>query len=303
LHGIIPLSKLHILVTKPGRGGFLPAPVDFGHGTLCRAAPTRNPQPTGAANLLSFAPHRYLALLIIAALVWTTASSRSFSQTQINEPAGAVSSSPTLDSSVIRLFEPPEIAPGKDASALVIAAIAANFWLDGDTALSVELAEYFASKTDPLLSNPDEVFRALVDAVRDKPIAVPLFARLDQATDNAPRLRFAWEDENVPPPRAVTFRTALNGHCFTMNLTVRWERLIDAPLKPPAALIANDRNEVRLDIIALPASAYATPVRIDARQVFGTRCQSHTTITLKPATGVLSTVDGALLTTIESRNL
>lgn len=244
-----------------------------------------------------------MALFITAALVWTAGSSRALSQTHINEPAGVISSSATFGNSVIRLFEPPELEPGKEASALVIGAIAANFWLDGDTALSVDLADYFASKTDPLLSNPDEVFLALVDAVRDKPIAVPIFARLKQTTDNAPRLRFAWEDENVPPPRAVTFRTALNTHCFTMNIAVPWERLIDAPLELPAEMSANERNEVRLDMIALPFSAYATPLQSDARQVFGTRCQSHTTINLKPVTGVLSTVDGALLTTIDSRNL
>ena len=53
-------------------------------------------------------------------------------------------------------------------------------------------------------------------------------------------------------------------------------------------------------MIALPASAYATPVQSDARQVFGTRCLSHTTINLQPVTGVLSTVDGTLLTTIDT---
>jgi len=244
-----------------------------------------------------------LAFIITAALVWTTGSTRAFSQTQINQSAGIASSSATLGMSVIQLFEPPELEPGKEASALVIGAIATNFWLDGDTALSAELADYFASKTDPLQSNPDQVFLSLVDEVRDKPISVPMFARLNQTTGNPPRLHFAWEDENVAPPRALTFRTALNRHCFTMNISVRWERLIDAPLELPAEMAANERSEVRLDIIALPESAYATPVRSDAGQVFGTRCQSHTTINLKPVTGVLSTVDGALLTTIDSRYL
>ncbi|RVU34057.1 hypothetical protein EOI86_23355 [Hwanghaeella grinnelliae] len=303
MHGIIPLSKLHILVTKADQVRLPPVPVDFKRGILHRTWSTQDRQKAKALSLLSFAPRFFLALLITAAFFCVAAASQAFSQTRIDEPPGVNSPLTAPGNRVIRLFEPPQLEPGKEASALVIGAIAANFWLDGDTDLSVELADYFASKTDPLLSNPDQRFLALIDMVRDKPVAVPLFARLSQTPDNPPRLRFAWEDENVSPPKAITFRTALNKHCFTMNIAVRWERLIDAPLELPAEIGPIERNEVRLDVIALPASAYATPVRSDARQVFGTRCQSHTTINLKPVTGVLSTVDGALLTTIDTRSL
>ncbi len=199
---------------------------------------------------------------------------------------------------VIALFEPPSMPSGREAASMVIGAVAANFWLDGNVDLENTAEDFFAAKTDPLRAHSDDGFLPLIDLVRDKPISVPLFARLVDEKGEPPRLGFAWEDENVPPPPSLTFRAAMDRQCFTLNIPLHWERLIDAPLVLPEEIGLNDRGELRLDIIVGPSDVYATPVANDARQVFGVRCQSHTVIKATPITGVVLTIDGAFLTTI-----
>lgn len=303
LHGIIPLSKLHIFVISAHWRR-------FGHATVegCRALRAMIPKAAKLSfpNTVTFQAirvGRLLGLTTACTIAMAASWSPAFSQAQPIASAitGTVQGPPTAP--VVQLFAPPRLPPGREASSLVIGAIAANFWLDGDTALSAEIADYFASKTDPLRASSEDAFLALIDQMRDRPISVPLFSKLVREQDARPRLGFAWEDENVSPPPALTFRTAMDRHCFTLNMPLQWARLIDAPLELPAEVPAHDRNEVRLEIIAQPADAYGVPVAGDARQVFGISCRSHTVITAEPMTGILLTVDGAFLTTIDPARL
>lgn len=240
-------------------------------------------------RLLPAAPALALAFgLFVLAL----ATANAFAQSAPPTGPAAASAPPDLYQTVVPLFAPPGMESGREAAALVVGAIAANFWLDGDVALSGDAADFFAAKTDPLRAQPDSQFLSIVDLLRENPIEVSLYARLIQDTKGPPRLGFAWDDEGVPPPSAITYRTSLERQCFTLNIPIRWERLIDAPLDLTEDVVPNQRAEMRLNIIALPSDVYAAPVGNDARQVFGVRCQSHTVIVAAPIAGALQTVDG-----------
>lgn len=207
------------------------------------------------------------------------------------------------DYAAVPLFAPPGTETGREATALVIGAIAANLWLDGGVSLSEPAAAFFAAKTDPLRTAPDERFLALIDVLREAPISAPLFVKLVQNEDEEPALRFAWEEDNVAPPNAITFRSALENQCFTLTIPVHGDRLLEAPLELPEGAVGNERQEMRLELIALPSNAYATPVAGDARQVFGVRCQSHTVINATPVAANLLTVGGIFLTSLDSSHL
>gem|GEM_PF-3329240 len=276
MHGIISLSKLHIFVTQTGKT----SPSSATQGSLCRAI---------------------LAAVAITMAVAGPPAARAQSPDASTAETGTEQTAGSQP--VVALFEPPSMRPGREAASVVIGAVAANFWLDGNVDLAPAAEDFFAFRTDPLRAHTNDDFPAFIDMMRDKAVSVPLFARLVEKGDEEPRLGFAWEDENVPPPPSLTFRAALDRQCFTLNIPLHWERLIDAPLALPEEDGPNERGELRLDIVAEPTEVYATPVANDARQVFGVRCQSHTVIKATPIAGVVMTAGGAFLTVIASEFL
>ncbi len=188
---------------------------------------------------------------------------------------------------------------GQEAASRIITAIAANFWLDGAARLSPSTSEFFTHQTDPWRAEAEDDFSALADAVRGRPLLVPVHIRLIPSSDTGFAVGFEWLDSGIPAPPTISVQTVVDRQCFRLVVPMDWSTIeeTEVDLDEPADL--NQRNEARLQLLVRPLESYPAAKTGEETQRFGRPCDGITMIRALPVSAWITNTDGTYLSAIK----